>query len=121
MYGVIVPAEADKPILRFEFDGDRDLMPALHEILGDNIDLSGQIHSARGRLQMAVRGDSLTRPGADIPNERAIAVCRSSGYNVPDVIGRAAFWGGADEAGNAQGLSGAWLATFASLPAFAVE
>lgn len=80
------------------------LLDLLYREIGtDCIDSSPDLHTPHGRTRMWVADNGLLQPEIE-HNDRAIALCRGVGYNVPDVGGVAIFTGGTDPNGDTLGI-----------------
>lgn len=100
---LVVPAEWNAEV-RVAYFADVVLLKLLYQEIGtDCVDKSPDLWTPIGTMCMWVADDGLLRPKIE-HNDRAIALCRAVGYNVPDVGGVAVFTGGADEAGRTLGL-----------------
>jgi hypothetical protein len=83
--------------------GERLLDVLYREIGTDCVDSSPDLETPYGRMRMWVADDGLLQAEID-HNDRAIAICRAVGYNVPDVGGIAVFTGGTGRMGETLGL-----------------
>lgn len=98
-YGIAVPAPLDQPIRVVEWERDAELLDVLQREIGAEwLDSSPQLRTVAGTMCMWVGDDSLLQDPV-VHNDRAIVLCRGTGYMVPDVGGTAVFTGGADEEG----------------------
>lgn len=111
LHALVLPAELTAAHRIVEFTGDADLLPLLHRETGaDLVDAATVIP---GQLTMWVGDDSLFDDTLE-HNDRAIALCRHLGYQIPDVRGAVVFTGGPDAAAYTRGIGAdllAWLDT----------
>jgi hypothetical protein len=113
-YGILVPADptAEHRVVTWEGDG---LLALLYREVGDNLDAATVVPAAGplpGGLRLWCQDDALLRPDDQIEhNDRAIALCRHFGYNVPDLGGPVVFIGcpGGDQEAGLHPALRAWI------------
>jgi len=95
--GILVPVDPTEDHRLVTWDGD-GLLPLLYREIGDRLDAATV---APGRVRLWCQDDGLLA-AAPAYNDRAIALCRALGYQVPALAGPIVFIGavrGEDEAG----------------------
>lgn len=97
---LVVPADVDLAIRLVEFT-DSGQQRQFEDLIGCRegyLDRSPRLYTAAGEMRMWVDEVGLLVKHIE-HNDRAIAVCRAIGYQVPDVGGTAIFTGGDSEDG----------------------
>jgi hypothetical protein len=100
---LVLPAASDERPRPACWAGGALLGLLYREIDTDCIDSSPDLTTPYGVMRMWVADDGLLQ--SEIKhNDRAIAICRAVGYDVPDVGGTAVFTGGTDDDGDTLGI-----------------
>jgi len=99
---VLIPADPDRDIEVVLYRKPEQLLDVLYEMIGcDCVDKTPRLTTQSGDEFRVWVDDVGLRPaeGEIEHNDRAIALCRSVGYEIPDVGGNAVVTGGDDVEG----------------------
>jgi hypothetical protein len=97
---VVIPADVTKPVHVVEYEQQSDLLHLLYREIGcDHVDATPQLSSRFGQFVLWLDDVGLLRRPIE-HNDRATALCRATGYDVPDLAGTAVVTGGANAAGD---------------------
>lgn len=105
---IVVPTALSEPARLVTFTPTQLLDVLKREIGCEYVDSSPRLATHLGEFRMWVDDTGLVDGEID-HNDRAIAMCRTVGYNIGDVGGTAVFTGTEDEVGDTLGLPfGLW-------------
>lgn len=101
--GILIPADHRKPVRRFSWNRENELLPQLYREIGRDLDAATICGSDKlpGGLRLWCQDDGLQKAEPEY-NDRAIALCRWAGYDVAALAGPILIIGGIrgeDEAG----------------------
>jgi hypothetical protein len=101
---MVIPADNATSVRVVQYARQSDLLPLLHREIGcDYVDATPELPSRFGSFVLWLDDVGLLKQPVE-HNERAIALCRAVGYDVPDLAGTAVVTGGVGGEGDTRTL-----------------